>query len=110
MMVGKTEVPIPHRVSLHTTRPAYFKKRRVMFSPGQRMSRHFTRKPRLRIMCPAIINSSMIRASRVARAAPETPSLGAPRLPKMNTQFRKVFPSIETTRMHRPRFGFSMLR
>ena len=61
-------------------------------------------------MCPRTMSSSTTRAVRVASAAPSTPRAGAPSLPKMSTQFRKVFTSMELVRMYIPSLGFSILR
>ena len=50
------------------------------------------------------------RASKVARAAPSTPSRGAPKLPKISTQLRKVLQAMDTPRMYNPRLGLPMAR
>ena len=43
-------------------------------------------------------------------AAPVTPRAGAPSLPKMSTQFKKVLVPMEAARMYMPMPGRSMLR
>ena len=48
------------------------------------------------------MTSSALLAMRVASAAPRTPKAGAPRLPKINTQFKKVFSVMDTIRIYRP--------
>ena len=54
--------------------------------------------------------NSSTRESRVASAAPATSSRGAPRLPKMNTQLRKVLAHMETASTYMPTAGLPMLR
>ena len=54
--------------------------------------------------------TSSSRAMSVAVAAPRTPMAGAPSLPKMSTQLRKVLVAMEATRMYSPSWGRSMLR
>ena len=61
-------------------------------------------------MCAPIMTHSSMRAMRVAMAAPFTPSAGAPKLPKMSTQFKKVLHSMELIRIYMPSFGRSMER
>ena len=61
-------------------------------------------------MCTATTTSSSIRAMRVDTPAPRTPMAGAPRLPKMSTQFKKVLNSMEGMRIYMPSWGRSMLR
>ena len=68
------------------------------------------RKNRFRAIWVATMTSSSTRAVRVARAAPSTPRAGAPSLPKMSTQFRKVLATMDTVRMYMPSWGRSMLR
>ena len=46
----------------------------------------------------------------MAAAAPTTPSAGAPRLPKISTQLRKVLVHMEMEKMMSPSLGFSILR
>ena len=43
------------------------------------------------------MTNSSTRAVRVASAAPRIPSAGAPRWPKISTQFRKTFVTNEAT-------------
>ena len=97
-------------VSLHTTSPPYFRKRRVMSSPGRTSSPSRTWKKRFFIMWRMTMVTSSSRAVRVAIAAPRTPMAGAPRLPKISTQLRKVFTVMDAPRMYMPSWGRSMLR
>ena len=43
-------------------------------------------------------------------AAPSTPRAGAPRLPKMSTQFRNTLVHMDTANTIMPSLGFSMER
>ena len=61
-------------------------------------------------MWKSMMANSTIREIRVARAAPATPMAGAPRLPKMNTQFKKVLVPMEAASIYMPKLGCSMLR
>ena len=54
--------------------------------------------------------NSRIREVRVAAAAPVTPRAGAPRLPKMKTQFKTVLAHMEMEKTISPSLGFSMER
>ena len=110
IMVGNREEPSPQNVSLHITGVAKWMNRRTISLPG-RNSRVKRRGNRLsRAVHTMEMAQDSTRASRVARAAPSTPSRGAPRLPKMNTQLRKVLLTMDTPRIASPRLGLPMAR
>ena len=104
------EVPRPHRVSLHTTGPLHATNFRAICLPGRRNSRKSKRKARVRTIWTRTMENSARRAIRVASAAPVTPRAGAPSLPKISTQFKKVLIPMEAARMYIPSRGRSMLR
>ena len=110
MMTVSMEVPMLHRVSLHTTGVEYLRKERRISRPGRRMqagrrgSRLFHRAK------PMATANSTTRLVRVATAAPVTPMAGAPRRPKMSTKLRKVFTHMEMAKRIMPKAGYSVLR
>ena len=110
MMVGRREVPNPHRVSLHTTRPPYRRNRWNISGPGRNSHFSSTRKKRFQVMWQTTMTTSRIREIMVAMAAPATPRAGAPRLPKISTQFKKRLVHMETPSTYIPSLGRSMLR
>ena len=69
-----------------------------------------SRKRRFVMAYAAIITNSSTRESKVAAAAPATPKAGAPRLPKISTQFKKVLAHMEQEKITVPSFGFSIAR
>ena len=110
MMVGNREVPSPQKVSLHITGVEKRIKRRVISPPGRKSRAGESLNCLSRTAQPTAMEQDRTRASRVASAAPCSASRGAPRLPKMNIQLRKVLLAMEAPRITSPRLGLPMAR